>query len=213
MAQGMEGPAMTHAYEWKGRTVVGSDGEKIGTLDEVYLDTATGQPEWAAVKTGLFGLKQTFVPITEATPSQGNVQVPFTKDAGHTRPRASIPTASSPRGGADALRALRARVRGTDRRDSGEATVGRDVSGPTTDDAMTRSEEELHVGTAERETRPGPAAQVRGHRGGPADGAGAARGDSRRARADHRLATSTRRSTAPRSPRRSTRSCFTRRSS
>src|SRR4051794_4227381 len=71
---------MTHAYEWKGRTVVGSDGEKIGTLAEVYLDTATGQPEWAAVSTGLFGLKQSFVPITEATPSQGNVQVPYTKD-------------------------------------------------------------------------------------------------------------------------------------
>jgi uncharacterized protein (TIGR02271 family) len=30
--------------------------------------------------------------------------------------------------------------------------VGRDVSGPTTDDAMTRSEEELRVGTRERET-------------------------------------------------------------
>jgi uncharacterized protein (TIGR02271 family) len=36
--------------------------------------------------------------------------------------------------------------------DGGDAgTTGRDVSGPTTDDAMTRSEEELRVGTAERE--------------------------------------------------------------
>ena len=46
----------------------------------------------------------------------------------------------------------------------GRDTVGRDTSGPTTDDAMTRSEEELQVGTQTRERGPGPAAQVRDHR-------------------------------------------------
>jgi len=41
---------------------------------------------------------------------------------------------------------------GTRRDRSGEAGVqGRDTSGPTTDDAMTRSEERLHVGTERRE--------------------------------------------------------------
>jgi uncharacterized protein (TIGR02271 family) len=38
----------------------------------------------------------------------------------------------------------------TDREDA-PGTTGRDTSGPTTDDAMTRSEEELHVGTEQRE--------------------------------------------------------------
>jgi len=33
----------------------------------------------------------------------------------------------------------------------GRDPVGRDTSGPTTDEAMTRSEEELRVGTADRE--------------------------------------------------------------
>jgi uncharacterized protein (TIGR02271 family) len=41
--------------------------------------------------------------------------------------------------------------RTTRRRATGGGAVGRDTSGPTTDDAMTRSEEELRVGTAERE--------------------------------------------------------------
>src|SRR5439155_1621455 len=35
--------------------------------------------------------------------------------------------------------------------DAGDRSVGHDVSGPTTDDAMTRSEEELRVGKAQRE--------------------------------------------------------------
>ena len=142
---------MTQAYEWQGRTVVGSDGERIGRLDEVYLDTATGRPEWATVKTGLFGLKQTFVPITEAEPSQGNVLVPFTKDEVHDAP------AIDPDGelSSEEEQTLYAHY-GLDYaaptgEGNGEARVGRDVSGPTTDDAMTRSEEELHVGTAERE--------------------------------------------------------------
>ena len=39
-----------------------------------------------------------------------------------------------------------------DRSSDAEGTVGRDTSGPTTDDAMTRSEEELRVGTTERES-------------------------------------------------------------
>ena len=205
---------MTHAYEWKGRTVVGSDGERIGTLAEVYLDTATGQPEWAAVSTGLFGLKQSFVPITEATPSQGNVQVPYTKDQVTEAP------GIDPHGelSSEEERTLYAHYgfeyEATTGDGNGAATVGRDVSGPTTDDAMTRSEEELRVGTAERESGPGPAAQARGHRARVQQTVPVqTRGGSRRARADHRLTTSTRRSTVPRSPRRSTRSCSTKRRS
>ena len=52
-------PEMTDAYEWHGRTVVGSDGEKIGTISEVYVDAETGKPEWATVSSGLFGTKST----------------------------------------------------------------------------------------------------------------------------------------------------------
>ena len=45
-------PEMTNAYEWAGRTVVDSDGEKIGTIGEIYEDPATSKPEWATVSSG-----------------------------------------------------------------------------------------------------------------------------------------------------------------
>jgi stress response protein YsnF len=64
---------------WRGSTVVDRDGEKIGTFEELYLDQAD-RPAWAAVKTGLFGMKQTFVPLSEAEPVEQGLQVPFDKE-------------------------------------------------------------------------------------------------------------------------------------
>jgi len=51
---------------WKGRKVVDPDGDKVGTIDEVFLDRQTGEPAWATVKTGLFGRKSSFVPLRGA---------------------------------------------------------------------------------------------------------------------------------------------------
>jgi sporulation protein YlmC with PRC-barrel domain len=66
---------------WKGKTTVDAEGKKIGTVEEIYLDRQTGQPEWAAVKTGLFGTKHSFVPIAEAElTGDDQVRVPFQKD-------------------------------------------------------------------------------------------------------------------------------------
>jgi len=156
-------PQMTHAYDWKGRQMVDRDGDKIGTIDELYTDTDTGQPEWAAVKTGLLGTKVSFVPIADAEPSGEQVRVPYEKAQVKDAPNAeadgelsqeeeqrlyshyglsyteSRSDSGLPEGGT--------RGHATGDRDA----VGHDTSGPTTDDAMTRSEEELHVGTTERE--------------------------------------------------------------
>src|SRR6201996_7312550 len=71
---------MTEAYDWNGRTVVDPDGDKIGKVDQVYLDTATGEPEWLAVNTGLFGTKTNFVPLQGATPAGGDVRGAYGKD-------------------------------------------------------------------------------------------------------------------------------------
>src|SRR4051812_29605026 len=46
---------------WRGQTMYDNDGDKVGKIDEIYLDQQTGAPEWAVVTTGLFGTKQTFV--------------------------------------------------------------------------------------------------------------------------------------------------------
>src|SRR3954469_19047432 len=64
---------------WRGLDMVDADGDKIGKIDEIYLDADTNEPEWAVVTTGLFGTKQTFVPIQDASSTGDGVRVPFEK--------------------------------------------------------------------------------------------------------------------------------------
>jgi stress response protein YsnF len=81
------------ALEWRGRTVVDRHGEKIGTFEELYLDESD-RPAWAAVNTGLFGLRQTFVPLSAAQPAGDSLQLPFdkqqVKDAPNVDPDAQL---------------------------------------------------------------------------------------------------------------------------
>jgi sporulation protein YlmC with PRC-barrel domain len=73
---------------WRGRKVVDADGDKIGTIQDVFLDRQTGEPEWATVKTGLFGLKSSFVPITDAElVDDDTVRVPYQKEQVKDAPR------------------------------------------------------------------------------------------------------------------------------
>ncbi len=154
------GTQMTEAYGWTGRTIVDADGEKIGTLDEIYLDEQTGQPEWALVHTGLFGRKSSFVPLAGAAPDGEDVRVRYSKDAVKDAPSIE-PEGELSQDEESTLYAHYGIEYGESRSDSGLPegdrdqsngdSVGRDTSGPTTDDAMTRSEEELRVGTRQRE--------------------------------------------------------------
>jgi uncharacterized protein (TIGR02271 family) len=139
---------VTEAYEWRGREVVDSDGEKIGTLEEVYLDQETGEPEWATVTTGFLGMKQSFVPLREAEPVRGKVVVPHSKDQVKNAPSIDPDGELSPQEEEQMYGHYGAEY--TPLADQGEPAA-EDVGGPTTDDAMTRSEEELRVGTAQRE--------------------------------------------------------------
>jgi hypothetical protein len=50
------GTGMTEAYGWEGREVIDRDGERVGTIEALYTAEEVQRPEWAAVKTGLFGL-------------------------------------------------------------------------------------------------------------------------------------------------------------
>lgn len=60
-------------------TVIDQDGDKVGKVGQVYLDDATGQPNWVTVNTGLFGGSETFVPLDEATLDGEDLRVPYTK--------------------------------------------------------------------------------------------------------------------------------------
>jgi hypothetical protein len=56
--------------------MVDRDSNKIGEVVDIYLDTETDRPEWAVVRTGLFGLRSTFVPLAEAREVGDELQVP-----------------------------------------------------------------------------------------------------------------------------------------
>jgi uncharacterized protein (TIGR02271 family) len=148
----------------RGDDLYDTSGDKLGKIEEIYLDAETGAPEWALVNTGLFGTKSTFVPLRDATEDNGSLRVPYEKaqlkdaptidpdgelsqqqeselyrhyglDYSESRSDSGLPEGGAGAGGTDA-----------------GGTVGHDTSGPTTDDAMTRSEEEVNVGTTERES-------------------------------------------------------------
>jgi uncharacterized protein (TIGR02271 family) len=64
----------------RGEDLCDSEGNKVGTIEEIYLDTETNEPEWALVKAGMFGTKPTFVPIREASrEDDGGLRVPYDK--------------------------------------------------------------------------------------------------------------------------------------
>lgn len=63
-----------------GATVYDQNNDKVGTVKEIYLDDQNGRPSFATVSTGLFGLKETFVPLEAAhLIADGDLKVPFTK--------------------------------------------------------------------------------------------------------------------------------------
>src|SRR5919205_4378981 len=78
---------MTASYEWEGRELVDKDDNRIGTVAALYAHGESQAPAWAAVRTGLFGMKETFVPITAAQPAGERVRVPFTREQIHGAPR------------------------------------------------------------------------------------------------------------------------------
>jgi len=162
---------------WRGMKAVDPSGDKIGTIEDIYLDRASGEPEWAAVKTGLFGSNVSFVPIEGATPGNNELKLNYTKDQIKDAPNVDADGALSTEeeqrlyshygrsdydtwsgedrteglGLADDREGRFSRDRDVDVETTGRGTVGHDTSGPTTDEAMTRSEEELRVGKESRE--------------------------------------------------------------
>ena len=74
-AQNLSDPA-----QLDGVTVHDSDGGKIGKVSDVYLDQDTSRPEWAAVKTGMFGGHVSLVPLANASFDGEALKVPYSKD-------------------------------------------------------------------------------------------------------------------------------------
>src|SRR5918995_3819806 len=138
--------------------VVGRGGEKIGGIGEIYLDDVTGEPEWVSVNTGLFGVSESFVPLRAARIEGNDIQVDYDKELVKDAPQVSAGGHLTPEEeqrlydyyGLSMAQSTGYEAADVDY-DTGGNTVGYDTSGPTTDDAMTRSEERLNVGTRSQE--------------------------------------------------------------
>ena len=152
--------------------VVGPDGDKVGTVGQVYVDETDGHPLFVTVHTGLFGTGESFVPLENASFSGGDLHVGYSKDTIKGAPNIAddgalddaeqdrvfeyYNGASNSRTGSGAehdttsvtdttgVGATGGRIDSTDN--------GYDTSGPTTDEAMTRSEERLNVGVQNVQT-------------------------------------------------------------
>ena len=160
---------MTSPEMWNdliGLTVVDAAGDKVGKVGQIYLNEATGRPEWVTVTTGMFGTRESFAPLYGGIVRGDRLVLAVPKDLVKDAPNVDndgrledAETARLYQHYADHLGS------GPDLEQPGGETYdgrhaeagpagahGRDTSGPTTDEAMTRSEERLRVGTENAET-------------------------------------------------------------
>ena len=157
---------MDTLQEAHGLPVLASDGDKIGSVEEIFYDDETGKPEWVGVGTGFFGMKRVLVPVASAELTGDALRVPYAKEHvsdspdidsdeisqdterelyayygleySERRSDSGLPEGGMQNGGG-AEGALDTGLNATSPDSAGDTTEGRP--------SVTRSEEELRVGT------------------------------------------------------------------
>jgi len=75
-----------------GLPVIGRRDAALGTVEDVYSDLRSGRPQWAAVKSGLFGSDVSLIPLTWAECDERSLRIPYSvqevKAAPHRAPGA-----------------------------------------------------------------------------------------------------------------------------
>jgi hypothetical protein len=128
----MAAPDIDTALDWRGRAVVDRSGERIGKLEEIFLDAETDLPEWGSVSSGMLGRRRSLLPLGELEAAGGDeLRAPFDKEHVLAAPQADPDVELTP----DEEEALY-------RHYGREQTSARERTG---DDAMTRSEEEVDI--------------------------------------------------------------------
>ncbi len=156
--------------QYEGSTVLDTEGNRIGKISEVYVDEDTQEPQWGLIHTGLFGTKQTFVPLVGAARDGEDLRVPYDKARITDAPRVESDGELSVEEEAELARHYGLGL-DTETSGSGLVTGERGAGGVGTADrgdmvdrddlgdrgdtvdrgeAMTRSEERLRVGTMRR---------------------------------------------------------------
>jgi len=153
-------PTLEEIQAWSGKDTVDPSGDKVGSLDHIYVDRQTGEPTFLAVKTGLLGRNVSLVPVEGARAHDDHVHLAYdkakVKDAPNVEADGELSEAEESRLYEYYAISGYSGYDGPDHDalvepDRPREPVGHDTSGPTTDEAMTRSEEELRVGTRSEE--------------------------------------------------------------
>jgi sporulation protein YlmC with PRC-barrel domain len=78
--------AAWNVADWHGKMLVDCLGEKIGKLQDVYVDVETDEPQFATVKEGLLDRHLTFVPVGGIKVGPDELQVAVSKELVKTAP-------------------------------------------------------------------------------------------------------------------------------
>jgi uncharacterized protein (TIGR02271 family) len=133
------------------KTAVDTAGDKVGTVQQVYVNDTSGMPDWVTLKTGMFG-KDRFAPLHGSSFNGEDLVLPYSKDVVKDSPEVSD-TDHLDTGESDALYAYYQQYlgqggthqSGTDTEYAGDKT--RTAATSNNDGTLTRSEEQLRVGT------------------------------------------------------------------
>lgn len=151
-----------------GANVLSEDGAVLGSMGQLYVDDATGEPSWVTVATHTAGNPESFAPLNGATLDGQDVRLPYTHAKVYESPKMSQDGHLSPEEEQHLLRyyglmaskdddVSRTTSQSGNRSSRADAFGGRsDTEMRRTDGdddvTMTRSEEQLRVGTELRET-------------------------------------------------------------
>lgn len=75
------------AQDLIGNDIYDQEGNRIGRVGNVYVDDSTHQPEWVTVRTGMFGTKESFVPLQGASTSEQGINVEVSRNKIREAPR------------------------------------------------------------------------------------------------------------------------------
>jgi len=140
------------ADQLHGKSVKDNEGGKIGKIEGVYTDEHNGEPEWVAVSTGMFGSKESLIPVAGASFDGEALTVPFDKTKVKGAPHQDPDTELSQAAEAELFTYYGVPYGGETVTATG-APQGAPVTTPsTTDGSMTLSEEQVKVGTRQVET-------------------------------------------------------------
>jgi uncharacterized protein (TIGR02271 family) len=134
---------------WVGHPVIDQSGDKVGKVSQIYMDDQTGQPEWLAINTGLFKSRSSFVPLQGARAEGDQLVIAYDKAKVKDAPQVEDDDDGYLQPGEEQeLYSYYGQAYGSD---GFTSEVAPQPSGGPTDDAMTRSEEQLRVGVARQE--------------------------------------------------------------